>query len=801
MPGKTIVSTIFSAKDKMSIAFKKMSAGAKKFGNVSDAAFKKASRSAIKFRSIAGGILVAGLVSKGVMLAKQALGALTAEFISFEGAATRAAAKFPEGIKKGTKAFRELELAARKLGATTQFTATEAAQGLEFLAMAGFDAKQAIAVLPGTVDLATNANMDLARSTDIASDALGAFNMMSKDTSVLTKNFTRINDVFTKTINTANVDMENLFETMKDGAPVMTAAGQSIETFAALTGVMGNATIKGTKAGTTLKNAVLNLVSPVGKGKAAIKAMGLQIKDSSGNMRDIIDIIADVEKKTQGMGNAQKSATIETIFGRRAVAGMNVLLAKGSEGLREYRTTLQNAKGAAAAMASEIRGSLENRIKALKSALIEAGFKVFDVFQKGFPNALDAATEAIRNFNVQPIIDGLKTILALGKKLYDWGNIITPIIAGITAGFIAFKVAATAIAIKAFVAGLVAMTVAAGGAATVMGVLTTAMLANPAVAIGAAIALLITGIVLLVKNWDKVKAAFFKALDFIKVKVQKVFSFIKTKLKQAWQWFSKLLDNPFFAAISTFLLPWLTIPALIVKHWEKIKTFFAGVWGFLKDSFWSAFSFIKTKLDEAWQWFSKMLENPFFTTIAAVLMPIITIPALIVKHWEPIKGFFVGLWEGVIGIFNEAVLVMESVFQSIGDTVTGIFNSVKSVFQEVVGFISEKLNWLIDKFQPFLQPLLKILDKVGAGVGAGISAGGSIVDTAIAAGKGMVNEVMGRGEKERGIVAPNQAEVATRNELKGSFSGKLSIEGAPPGSRLEQKSTGTPRITAELGAN
>jgi TP901 family phage tail tape measure protein len=774
MPSKTVVSTIFAAKDKVSVAFKKMAGNAKKFEKVSVKSLMKASKAAEKFKSVTGGILKAAVIAKGAMLAKQAIAGLTEEIITFDQALITAAAKFgniDRSTKEGAASFAALEKAARDAGATTQFTATQAGQALESMAMAGFTDQQAIASLTGVINLATASSIELEEATSIAADALGAFNLKAQDSATLSKNLTRINDVFAKTITSSNIVMEDMFEAMKSGAPVATAAGASIETFNAMVGVLGNAGIKGSLAGTSLKNVFLKLSAPAEGAAKVLKKLGIVTTDAAGNLRDPIQLIEELRVATKGMGTAQKAAALDVIFGKRAIASATVLMQAGGTELNKFRTMLEGAGGASAKMADQIRESLNNRLKTLKSALIEVGLKVFDVFKSKFPGALDKATEAIRNMDVEPIINGLKTLVSVGKKLISWGDAFIPIMAGVVAGLVAFKIITAAIALQTFISGLVALTVAAGGSATVMGVLNAVMMANPVIVIAAGIAILIAGIVALVKNWDKVKAAFKKAFDFI-----------KAKLQQAWNWFSNMLDNPFFTALSLVIAPWLTIPALIVKHWDKIKIFFLGMWGFIKDSFWVAFDFIRGKLLEAWNWFSGMLDNPFFTTIATVIAPWLTIPALIVKHWETIKTFFIDMWNGIVGVYDEAVILVEGAFTSMGDAA-----------KTVVNFIAEQFNWLKEKLAPIIDPISKFIDKA-KGIGAKILGGGA------GAGKGMVAEIMARGEKELGRTAPNNVEAPARAEA-GSFAGKLMIEGAPPGSKLEQKSRGTPRITAELGAN
>ena len=199
---------------------------------------------------------------------------------------------------KGSEDFERMALAAKKIGAETEFSTTQAAEGFNFLAMAGFNVDQAIAALPGIVDLATAAQMDLATATDIASDALGSFNMMTDDATKLSGNLTKINDVLARTVTTSNTTISMMFETIKKAAPVGVTAGVSLETFAALTGKLARG-MKGEVAGTTLKNIFLSLAAQTPKAANALKLLGVTTQDQKGNLRDVIDIFEDINKGIQ----------------------------------------------------------------------------------------------------------------------------------------------------------------------------------------------------------------------------------------------------------------------------------------------------------------------------------------------------------------------------------------------------------------------------------------------------------------------------------------------------------------------
>lgn len=491
------VSTAFTAQDEVSKAFKRMGAGANKFADRSSAAFKKASKGANSFGKVVKKVLTAGLVVSSVLLLKQGLAATTKEFISFDQAITASSAKFKDlnlRTEAGQQSLLSLKKTARDVGAVTQFTATQAAQGLDFLAMAGFNAQQAMKLLPGVVDLATVAGVDLARSTDIASDALGAFGLMTKDTGQLTKNFSRLNDVMAKTMTSTNTDIETMFEAIKKGAPAFTAAGQSLESFNSLIGVMANSGVKGAEAGTSLRNMMLRLADPSKEAQKVLDKLNIVTKDSSGNFRDVVDMVADFEKGLKGMGTQQKTAALSTVFGARSVTGFNILLKEGSESIRGFRNDLINATGSSKDMADVMRQSLQNRLASLQSAAIELGFKFIDAFAKDGGGAIDTLTNAVRNFDIQPIIDGVKFAFNGINQLIGAITPFLPLLKEMVIAFVAYTIIA-----KAFVAinAAQAFFTLASGLSKTMGtfkLLKAVFMTNPIGFVVAGVFLLIKGL-------------------------------------------------------------------------------------------------------------------------------------------------------------------------------------------------------------------------------------------------------------------------------------------------------------------
>jgi TP901 family phage tail tape measure protein len=507
MPANETVKTTFTLRDQLSKGLKQISKNVRLFGDRSEKSFKKASLGALNFKTIIGGILGAGILTRGFFELRRGVRALTEEVVSFDDAITQAAAKFPEGIKRGSKEFKALGMRAREVAAQTKFTATEAAGALDFMAFAGFSANQAMALLPQTTTLATVANVDLARSTDIATDALGAFNLRADNTADLTRNLTRINDVFAKTITTSNTNLEQLFEGLKQAGPVATAAGVSLEQTAAITGTLANAGIKGSLAGTQLKNMFLKLTATTPKAEKMLAKLGVRVADEQGNMRDFFHIIQDFEVGLRDMGSAQKSAALNTIFGRRAVVGMNNILNIGSKELRRYSDRLNRSAGTAKEMAADIEKSLGNQLLKLKSAAIELGMKFVDEFGKNMPGAIAWLTKAIRSFDIRPVVDAVKDVIMVVTMFRDLVTIlirklepIAPLLIGVASALALMKIAIAAVT-------------------AVQWLWNAAMTANPIGLIIVGIGALIGAIALLVVNWDNVVTAGELVWTFLQIKV------------------------------------------------------------------------------------------------------------------------------------------------------------------------------------------------------------------------------------------------------------------------------------------
>jgi TP901 family phage tail tape measure protein len=364
-----------------------------------------------------------------------------------------------ETVKKGTEEYERMNTLVRELGRTTEFTATEAATGMAFLAKAGFDLESSLALLPGIVDLATAAEVDLARAADIASDALGAFglNPVGAGPELLAKNFTRVSNALAKAANRSNFTIETLFESIQAGASAATSAGMPMETYLATMGRLASMSIKGAKPGTAMKTALLGrLADP--KIQRLLQAEGIAVKQTSGplkgEMRDLFDIIDDIRDLSKSSSKLDLAGFLGKLFGLRAVLPMTALVNEGTEGLRRLRQEIETGikENFVADLAAQLRATRMGEIKALASAWESVTLSTSDANTGGISMVIVGLTRMLRSF------DRFLTKFPLVGKLL--GIFVALAIAVTLIGLLFVGIAAAVLAIKASMVAMVAIGVA-----------------------------------------------------------------------------------------------------------------------------------------------------------------------------------------------------------------------------------------------------------------------------------------------------------------------------------------------------
>ncbi|MCD8356256.1 MAG: phage tail tape measure protein [Clostridia bacterium] len=457
-----------------------------------------------------------------------------------------------------------LEATAMEMGATTQFSATEAANALSYMALAGWDAQQSIDALPGILDLAAASGMDLASASDMVTDYLSAFGMEAGDSAYFA-------DMLAHAQSNANTTAAALGESFKNCAANMNAAGQDVETTTSLLSMLANQGSKGSEAGTKLAAVMRDLTAKMEEGAIAIGDTKVQVMDAQGNFRDLTDILLDVETATDGMGDAEKSAALSATFTADSISGLNMILNAGVDEAAAFEEELRNSAGTASNMADTMNDNLKGRITELGSALEGVGIQAYNAMEGPLKRGVESAIDSIGTLSdemsngrlkdsAEKIAEGFGSIVQVAGKLaekalpavvngfadvVDHGEQVVTVAGAIAAAYAGFKATtkvvqpltkawkAATVALEAHEAASRLTMVAMNGGlpitTTLVGVLTGKItlataaqaawnkvaLINPYILVGAAIAAVVVGIGLLIASQEKEVAAYQEVVDSV----------------------------------------------------------------------------------------------------------------------------------------------------------------------------------------------------------------------------------------------------------------------------------------------
>jgi TP901 family phage tail tape measure protein len=406
-------------------------------------------------------------------------------------------------LQKDDPQLQALRDQARQLGASTQFTAGQAADAQGFLGMAGFDPKAIQAAMPGMLDLAKAGDSDLAETADIASNILTGFNLSAGETA-------RLGDVLVGTFTRSNTNLQMLGETMKYVAPVAASVGQDIETVAAMAGKLGDAGIQGSMGGTALRAIIGRLSAPTGMAAKALDKLGISAKDAKGNMRDMPTVLQEIYEKTKGMGDADRAGILKSIAGEEAVSGLVALVSSAGSGeLQQFIGTLRQAEGEASSTAKTMADNLRGDLSALGSAWEDLGIQMQD--QQNGPmrdiaQSLTGVIGGVKSWvaeNPQLASGLIKTAVGVGILMAGMGAL-TLAMASLLGPFAMVRYGMLLFGIRG--AGLASTLLSLGRTALPLvgkGILFIgrALLMNP---IGLAITAIAAGAYLIYKNWDRI---------------------------------------------------------------------------------------------------------------------------------------------------------------------------------------------------------------------------------------------------------------------------------------------------------
>ncbi|MGI2826060.1 phage tail tape measure protein [Bacillus cytotoxicus] len=285
----------------------------------------------------------------------------------------------------------ELGANARKLGAETRWSATNVAEAYEYMALAGWDSNQMIAASKPLLDLATAGALDLAKASDIVTDTMTPFGMAAEEAG-------RAADVFAVAQSSANLNVEQLGETMKYAAPQAATFGMDLEQTSAIAMIFANSGIKASMAGTALRAGLSRLAAPPKAAAKALDEMGVSVKNADGTLRPMRDIIADMAPKFNNMANAQQIAAAKAIFGEEAYAGWVQVLKGGVDQFDDFTEKLYTSEGAASVMADVMANNLSGAVDGVKSRAENLGLVIFSHLEPALVGATNGTNSLIKSF-------------------------------------------------------------------------------------------------------------------------------------------------------------------------------------------------------------------------------------------------------------------------------------------------------------------------------------------------------------------------------------------------------------------
>jgi len=537
------------------------------------------------------------------------------------------------GLEKDNPLFIALKEQARELGATTSFAATEVAAGQDFLAMAGFDPKEITQAMPDMLALSKATGTALDQTSDIASNIMGAYDIPATEMG-------RIADVLSATTSSANVDLSMLGDTMKYVGPIAKKMNVGLEESAAMAGLLGNIGIQGSQAGTVMRSMLNRLASQTGPAKDAIAELGVTTKDAAGNLRAVPDILQDVVKATDGMGNADQAGYLKAIFGEEAGAGVAQLIEEQGAGQIEKLTAaLQSSQGRAQQMADVMADNAAGDLKSLGSAWDDVRIELFESNDGPIRDLIQSVTEIVRNIGDwmkqnPELAATLAKVAAVIAALVTVGGALALTIAGLLGPIAAARMAFSILHIKTFPG----VTVAAKAAGR---------------------ALLSTGKSALIAA----KSTGVKAWNFLTGKIKAA-----TAATASYRKSNGLLATVMASSKAALLGVGKTITGAVLAPLKFLKLAIMGV----------------TKA---------LVMNPIGAIIAAIAVAAL----LIYKYWEPIKAFFIGMWQGIKEAFAPVGELMTDIFSEVGQ----VLAPLKPLWDGIASVLGKVWGWISQLFKPF----------------------------------------------------------------------------------------------------
>ena len=643
------------------------------------------------------------------------------------------------------KDFDTLRNKAREMGAKTKFSATEAAEAMNYMAMAGWKTEDMLDGIEGVMNLAAASGEDLAATSDIVTDALTAFGLSAKDSG-------HFADILAAASSNANTNVSMMGETFKYCAPIAGALGFSAEDTAEAIGLMANAGIKSSQAGTALRTIMNNLAGDVKISGKAIGDVTIATTNADGSMRDLSDILADCRSAFGNLTESEKAQAAESLVGKNAMSGFLALMNAGQGDIDKLSSAIDNCDGSAEKMAMTMQDNLAGQLTILKSQLQELAISFGDILMPAIRSIVS---------NLQGFVDKLngmdegtkRTIVTIALLVASIGPLLV---------IIGTAISKIGVAMQGFVKlanGISKLKIAIQGGTGVLGKLGAALggISAPVLAVVAVIAVLVAAFVHLWKTnegfrdaiigtWNRIKDTISGFCQGIVDRLNALgfqFTDIVDVLKTVWDGFCQVLAPIFEGVFNNIANILSTVTGVITgildvfigiftgnwsQAWNGVKDIFSSIWNGISSFFTNILNVIKgvadvvlgwfgTSWNEVWTNIKTFFEGiwngiaTFFTTIWETLKNVVTVGIMAIGSilsaafdiitlpfrfiWENCKGIIISVWDAIKSKVTAVIHAMASVISTVMNAIKTVFSTVWNAIKTVVTTVVNAIKSIV----------------------------------------------------------------------------------------------------------
>ncbi|HEL7526948.1 TPA: phage tail tape measure protein [Enterococcus faecium] len=601
--------------------------------------------------------------------------------------------------------FEQMKQQAIDLGAKTAFSAKESAAGMENLASAGFNAQEIMKAMPGLLDLAAVSGGDVALASENTATALRGFGLEASEAG-------HVADVFARAAADTNAEVGDMGEALKYVAPVANSMGISLEETAAAIGIMSDAGIKGSQAGTTLRGALSRLARPTKAMQDTMDNLGVSFYDADGKMKPLKTQVELLKKAFEGLTPEQQQNALVTLYGQESLSGMMALIDKGPDSLGKLTKSLKDSDGAADDMARTMQDNMNSSIEQMFGAFESAAIVIQKILAPSIKKVADAISGLVEKFvsapeSTQRLVVAIGAIaIAIGPVLYALGMLV-----------------------KAFQTMKVGLGVLGNGISlfkklgSAIGFLT-----SPVGLVIAAVALLVVGFIYIWNTSEDFRNFWIGLWEGIKSAVSSAVEWIQNAWKSTGEWFNNLWKSIKEGADNV----WTTIQEApgkaadwIKNKWTETKEFFSSIWDGIKEAASSAWEGIVNILapyviaiknvfqpmidffTNLWSQIGSIAGSAWEIIKTAVMGPILLLIDLITGNFNQLKEDASMLWTtlttNIQNIITTFVDIVVGYYTALKDTVINIWNlltsTIKDVWNSFTTWIKETTNNIVNSIR------------------------------------------------------------------------------------------------------